>query len=105
MGDLPLFFWCLLTLALKKNPQVYTTQEGIKEIKNNPQVYTTQEGMEEIKSNPQVYTTQEGTKNWIHINLYHETALCLDSFFRLKVEASTFNLYNHHPLLVPKCRC
>ena len=30
------------------------------EIKTNPQVYTTQEGIREIKSNPQVYTTQEG---------------------------------------------
>ena len=58
-------------------------------IKNNPQVYTTQEGMQEIKGNPQVYTTQEGTKNWIHTNLYQETALCLDSFFWPKVEAST----------------
>ena len=32
-----------------KNPQVYTTQEGIAEAKNNPQVYTTQEGIEVIK--------------------------------------------------------
>ena len=75
------------------------------ETKNNPQVYTTQEGMQEIKGNPQVYTTQEGTKNWIHTNLYQETALCLDSFFWLKVEASTINLYNYYPLLVPECLC
>ena len=34
----------------KKNPQVYTTQEGIGEIKNNPQVCTTQEGTREIKN-------------------------------------------------------
>ena len=26
---------------IKKNPQIYTTQEGIEEIKNNPQVYNT----------------------------------------------------------------
>ena len=32
-----------------KNPQVYTTQEGMLETKNNPQVYITQEGIEEIK--------------------------------------------------------
>ena len=25
---------------IKNNPQVYTTQESIKDIKNNPQVYT-----------------------------------------------------------------
>ena len=61
--------------------------------------------MQEIKGNPQVYTTQEGTKNWIHTNLYQETALCLDSFFWLKVEASTINLYNYYPLLVPECLC
>ena len=77
----------------------------MQEIKNNPQVYTTQEGIEEIKNNPQVYTTQEGTKNWIHTNLYQETALCLDSFFWLKVKASTVNLYNYYPLLVPGCLC
>ena len=53
--------------------------------------------MQKIKGNPQVYTTQEGTKNWIHI--------CLDSFFWLKVEASTINLYNYYPLLVPECLC
>ena len=34
---------------IKKNPQVYTTQEGIEVIKNNPQVYATQEGIEEIE--------------------------------------------------------
>ena len=45
--------------------------------------------MQEIKGNPQLYTTKEGTKNWIPTNLYQETALCLDSFFWLKVEAST----------------
>ena len=61
--------------------------------------------IEQIKNNPQVYTTQEGTKNWIHINLYQETALCLDSFFWLKFEASIVNLYNYYPLLVPECRC
>ena len=61
--------------------------------------------MLEIKNNPQVYTTQEGAKNLIHTNLYQETALCLDSFFWLKVEASTVNLYNYYPLLVPECRC
>ena len=61
--------------------------------------------MQEIKGNPQVYTTQEGTKNWIHTILYQETALCLDSFFWLKVEASTINLYNYYPLLVPECLC
>ena len=61
--------------------------------------------MQEIKGNPQVYTTQEGTKNWIHTNLYQETALCLYSFFWLKVEASTINLYNYYPLLVPECLC
>ena len=61
--------------------------------------------MQEIKGNPQVYTTQEGTKNWIHTNLYQETALCLDSFFWLKVEASTINLYNYYPLLVSECLC
>ena len=61
--------------------------------------------MGEIKSNPQVYTTQEGTKNWIHINLYQETALCLDSFFWLKFEVSIVNLYIYYPLLVPECRC
>ena len=61
--------------------------------------------MQEIKGNPRVYTTQEGTKNWIHTNLYQETALCLDSFFWLKVEASTINLYNYYPLLVPECLC
>ena len=61
--------------------------------------------MLEIKNNPQVYTTQEGAKNWIHTNLYQETALCLDSFFWLKVEASTINLYNYYPLLVPECLC
>ena len=55
-----------------------------------------------MKINPQVYTNQEGTKNWIHSSNYHETVLCLDSFFRLKVEASTVNLYNYHPLLVPE---
>ena len=77
----------------------------MQEIKNSPQVYTTQEGMLQIKNNPQVYTTQEGTKNWIHTNLYQETALCLDSFFWLKVEASTVNLYNYYPLLVPEYRC
>ena len=60
LGDLPLFVWCMLTLALKKNPQVYITREGIEEINNKPQVYTTREGIEEIKNNPQVYTTQEG---------------------------------------------
>ena len=27
------------------NPQVYTTQKGIREIKNNPQVYTAQKGV------------------------------------------------------------
>ena len=90
---------------IKNYPQVYITQECIGEIKNNHQVYITQECIGEIESNPQVYTNQEGTKNWIHINLYHETAPCLDSFFRLKKEASTFNLYNHYPLLVPECRC
>ena len=53
--------------------------------------------MLEIKNNPQVYTTQEGAKNWIHTNLYQETALCLDSFFWPKVEASTVkkNLKKH----------
>ena len=61
--------------------------------------------MQEIKGNPQVYTTQEGTKNWIRTNLYQETALCLYSFFWLKVEASTINLYNYYPLLVPECLC
>ena len=81
---------------IKSNPQVYTTQEGMQEIINNPQVCTTQESMLEIKNNPQVYTTQEGAKNWIHTNLYQETALCLDSFFWLKVEASTVNLYNFY---------
>ena len=47
---------------IKKNPKVYTSQEGIGKIKNNPQVYTTytQEGIGEMKNNPQVYTTQEG---------------------------------------------
>ena len=59
--------------------------------------------MQEIKGNPRVYTTQEGTKNWIHTILYQETALCLDSFFWLKVEASTINLFNYDPLLVPEC--
>ena len=55
--------------------------------------------MQEIIGNPRVYTTQEGrTKNWIH-------ALGLDSFFWLKVEASTINLYNYYPLLVPECLC
>ena len=53
--------------------------------------------MQEIKGNSQVYTTQEGTKNWIHTNLYQETALFLDSFFWLKVEASTIYLYNYYP--------
>ena len=53
--------------------------------------------MLEIKNNPQVYTTQEGAKNWIHTNLYQETALCLDSFFWPKVEAATVNLYNYYP--------
>ena len=43
----------------KNNPQVYTTQEGIKEIKNKPQVYTTQEGLKEIKSTSQIYSTRE----------------------------------------------
>ena len=62
---------------------MYTTRKGLEEIKSNPQVYTTQEGIEEINNNPQVYTNQEGTKNWIHTNLYQETALCLDSFFSL----------------------
>ena len=38
-------------------------------------------------------------------NSYQETALCLDSFFWLKFEASTVNLYNYYPLLVPECRC
>ena len=52
-----------------------------------------------------MYTNQEGTKNWIHTNLYQETALCLDSFFSLKVEASTVNLNNYYPSLVPECRC
>ena len=61
--------------------------------------------MQEIKGNPQVYTTQEGTKNWIQTNLYQETALCLDSFFWLKVEASTINLYNYYLSLVPECLC
>ena len=61
--------------------------------------------MQKIKGNPQVYTTQEGTKNWIHTNLYQETTLCLDSFCWLKVEASTINLYNYYPLLVPECLC
>ena len=42
--------------------------------------------MRENKKNPKVYTTQEGIE-------------------RLKVEASTFNLYNYYPLLVPECRC
>ena len=41
----------------------------------------------------------------MHTNSYQETALCLDSFFRLKFEASTVNLYNYYPLLVPECRC
>ena len=86
---------------MKSNPQVYTTQEGMQEIKNSPQVYTTQEGMLQIKNNPQVYTTQEGTKNWIHTNFYQDIALCLQSFF----EASTVNVYNYYPLLVPECRC
>ena len=45
--------------------------------------------MEEIKSNPEVHTTQESTKNWIPLNIYQETSLCLESFFLLKVEAST----------------
>ena len=40
----------------KNNPQVYTTQESIKEIKSNPWVNTTQEGIEGIESNPQVNT-------------------------------------------------
>ena len=61
--------------------------------------------MQEIKGNPQVHTTQDGTKNWIHTILYQQTALCLDSFFWLKVEASTINLYNYYPLLVPECLC
>ena len=61
--------------------------------------------MQKIKGNPQVYTTQEGTKNWIHTNSYQETALCLDSFFWLKVQASTINLYNSYPLLVPEFLC
>ena len=73
----------------------------MQEIKNSPQVYTTQEGMLQIKNNPQVYTTQEGTKNWIHTNFYQDIALCLQSFF----EASTVNVYNYYPLLVPECRC
>ena len=32
---------------IKNNPQVYTTQEGIREIENNPLVYTTQECIDE----------------------------------------------------------
>ena len=61
--------------------------------------------MQEIIGSPRVYTTKEGTKNWIHTNLYQETALCLDSFCWLKVETSTINLYNYYPLLVPECLC
>ena len=61
--------------------------------------------MQAIKGNPQVYTIQEGTKNWIHTILYQETALCLDYFFWLKTEASTINLYNYYPLLVPEFLC
>ena len=61
--------------------------------------------MQEIKGNPQLYTTKEGTKNWIPTDLYQETALCLDSLFWLKVEASTINLHNYYPLLVSECLC
>ena len=32
---------------IKNNPQVYTTQKGIREIENNPLVYTTQECIDE----------------------------------------------------------
>ena len=62
--------------------------------------------MQKIKGNPQVYTTQEGTKNWIHTNSYQETALCLDSFFWLKLTyIIIINLYNYYPLLVPEFLC
>ena len=35
---------------IKNNPQVYTTQEGIREIENNPLVYTTQECIDKTKN-------------------------------------------------------
>ena len=47
---------------MKSNPQVYATQDGVKEIKNNSQVNNTQEGIEQIKNNPEVYTTQKGIR-------------------------------------------
>ena len=44
----------------KNDPQVYTTQGGIKEIKDSPYVYTTHEDIEEIQNNFQGHTTREG---------------------------------------------
>ena len=47
--------------GIKNNPQVYIHYpRGYRTDWNSPQVYTTQEGIKEIKNNPQVYTTQEG---------------------------------------------